>query len=184
MSSLYRPMKLKAVCSHWLWLLLRCFAAENVIVEYFFVWVPKSVNAQPDSDDGGVTHPQTINKPAHLCLPPPSSLSLCQPSPPLSPHQWRLPLRGASLLRGFLCSLVSQVNTCMGRRREGGSSLKKTHHFLCFKASSEPRSSKYRPRVNADGDFNDFRANAGTFWLIFDLRRRTGWFIVCEIVQY
>lgn len=49
-----------------------------------------------------------------------SSSPLSQLSPLLSPHQWRPPLHDASLLRGFLCSLVSQVNTCMGQRREGG----------------------------------------------------------------
>lgn len=51
---------------------------------------------------------------------PSSSSPLSQLSPPLSPHQWRPPLHDASLLRGFLCSLVFQVNNCMGQRREGG----------------------------------------------------------------
>lgn len=59
----------------------------------------------------GVSYPPLRRKPNK---PPPLSLSLSQLSPLLSPHQWRPPLRDASLLRGFLCSLVSQVNTCMG----------------------------------------------------------------------
>ncbi len=60
------------------------------------------------------------NKRAHLSLCPFLPPPLSQPSPLLSPHQWRPPLHDASLLRGFLCSLVSQVNTRMGHRREGG----------------------------------------------------------------
>ena len=63
-------------------------------------------------------------------LPPPP---LSQLSPLLSPHQWRLPLHAASLLRGFLCSLVSQVNTRMGQRRVRGVPLKTiSHHFFFF----------------------------------------------------
>lgn len=80
-----------------------------------------------------------INQPVSLSLflppflPPPPPLS--QLSPLLSPHQWRPPLHDASLLRGFLCSLVSQVNTCMGQRREGGREgflLKTTSPFSVF----------------------------------------------------
>lgn len=69
-------------------------------------------------------HENQINKLIFfsLSVPPPPQLS-----PLLSPRQWRPPRRDASLLRGFLCSLVSQVNTCMGQRREGG---RQPHHFL------------------------------------------------------
>lgn len=58
-----------------------------------------------------------------------------QPSPLPSPRQWRPPLRDASLLRGFLCSLVSQVNTCMGQNKGGAGSgflfegNQSHHHF-------------------------------------------------------
>lgn len=68
---------------------------------------------------------------------PSSPSPLSQLSPLLSPHQWPPPLHDASLLRGFLCSLVSQVNICMGQRRGGG---RKDHHFL--KSSFGSSSSK------------------------------------------